>query len=229
MARHGQWPWPRTIVADLVSALQDLGVGAIALDMVFAEPDRTSPSRLVPDWERRFGFQSAEPDRPLPDHDALLAAVFERGRVVAGFGLLPGANGRLPEHLAAVAAIGGDPLSTIQRFDGTVPNIAVLDAAASGHGSFTISAGSDEIIRRLPLLVGAGGRLVPSLALEALRVLQDEDTIKVRAERNGETLTGYTVRVGEIDLPLDVTGALRLHFPPARTTPTQVRVLVDPK
>lgn len=220
LARHGQWPWPRTLVADLVCALQDLGAGAIALDMVFAEPDRTSPSRLVPDWGRRFGFRPAEPDRPLPDHDAVLAAAFARGRVVAGFGLLPRENGRFPEHLPAIAAIGGDPLSTVQRFEGTVPNIAALDAAASGHGSFTIPAGSDEIIRRLPLLAGVGGRLVPSLVLEALRVLQDEDTIKVRAERGGGRLTGYTVRVGEIDLPLDATGALRLHFPQARATPT---------
>ena len=57
LLRHGQWPWPRTLVADLVRALQDLDASAVALDMVFAEPDRTSPSRLVPEWERRFGFR----------------------------------------------------------------------------------------------------------------------------------------------------------------------------
>ena len=44
LKRHGQWPWPRHVVADLVAALQDLDAGVVALDMVFAEPDRTSPA-----------------------------------------------------------------------------------------------------------------------------------------------------------------------------------------
>ncbi len=220
LKRHGQWPWPRTLVADLVGALQDIEAGVVALDMVFAEPDRTSPARLVPDWERRFGFHAADAGRPLPDHDAILAETFSRGRVVVGFGLLAGENGLAPGRVASVAAIGGDPRASLPHFRGTVPNIQILDAAAAGHGSFTIAAGTDEIIRRLPLLMTVGDRIVPSLALDALRILQDEDTIKVRAERNGEQLTGYTVRVGEIDLPLDVSGALRLNFPLARTTPT---------
>ena len=50
--------------------------------------------------------------------------------------------------------------------------------------------------------------------------MQDEDTIKVRVEHAGETLTGYTIRIGEVDIPLDATGALWLHYPPARSTPS---------
>ena len=99
-------------------------------------------------------------------------------------------------------------------------NVPVLDAAADGHGSFSIKAGADEITRLLPMIALVGDRLVPSLALEALRVLQDEDTFKVRAERVGETLTGYTVRVGDIDVPLNADGSLRLRFPAARSSRT---------
>src|SRR5690349_18377133 len=40
----GQWPWPRTIVADLVTQLTQLGAVAIGFDVIFAEPDRMSPS-----------------------------------------------------------------------------------------------------------------------------------------------------------------------------------------
>jgi len=40
----GQWPWPRTIVADLVTRLAELGVVAIGFDVIFAEADRMSPS-----------------------------------------------------------------------------------------------------------------------------------------------------------------------------------------
>src|SRR3569833_2107189 len=39
----GQWPWPRTLVADIVTRLTASGVLAIGFDIVFAEPDRMSP------------------------------------------------------------------------------------------------------------------------------------------------------------------------------------------
>src|ERR1700726_3307397 len=43
LAKLGQWPWPRTRIADLVTSLTKLGAGVIAFDIVFAEPDRLNP------------------------------------------------------------------------------------------------------------------------------------------------------------------------------------------
>ena len=45
LAEFGQWPWPRTLLADLVTKLTKLGSAAIAFDIIFAEPDRMSPGR----------------------------------------------------------------------------------------------------------------------------------------------------------------------------------------
>src|SRR5689334_7872904 len=36
----GQWPWPRTRIADIIRTLTTLGAVAIAFDAVFSEPDR---------------------------------------------------------------------------------------------------------------------------------------------------------------------------------------------
>src|SRR5690349_160911 len=44
---YGQWPWPRTLVADLVNKLTDLGAAAIGFDVLFSEPDRTSPANVA--------------------------------------------------------------------------------------------------------------------------------------------------------------------------------------
>src|SRR5574343_791175 len=41
--RLGQWPWPRTRIAELLHTLQATQPKAIALDIIFAETDRTSP------------------------------------------------------------------------------------------------------------------------------------------------------------------------------------------
>src|SRR6516164_6616236 len=40
----GQWPWPRTVVADLITKITQLGAVAIGFDIVFAEADRMSPA-----------------------------------------------------------------------------------------------------------------------------------------------------------------------------------------
>src|SRR5205823_1296710 len=42
----GQWPWPRTVLAQLVDKLRDAGAAVIAFDVLFTEPDRTSPQML---------------------------------------------------------------------------------------------------------------------------------------------------------------------------------------
>src|SRR3954447_12145445 len=44
LAKFGQWPWPRTLVAELVTNLTRRGSGAIAFDIMLAEPDRLIPA-----------------------------------------------------------------------------------------------------------------------------------------------------------------------------------------
>src|ERR1700686_3888441 len=43
LSKLGQWPWPRTRIADLITNLTRLGAVVIAFDIVFAEPDRLNP------------------------------------------------------------------------------------------------------------------------------------------------------------------------------------------
>lgn len=43
----GQWPWPRTRIADLIEKLRAQGAAVIGFDVVFSEPDRTSPQSMV--------------------------------------------------------------------------------------------------------------------------------------------------------------------------------------
>src|SRR6516165_7739490 len=47
LAKIGQWPWPRTIMAKLVRTLADEGAASVAFDVLFAEPDRTSFEQVV--------------------------------------------------------------------------------------------------------------------------------------------------------------------------------------
>src|ERR1700736_3210284 len=47
LARLGQWPWPRSRIADLVTRLRALDAATVTLDIVFAEPDSASPEKLI--------------------------------------------------------------------------------------------------------------------------------------------------------------------------------------
>ncbi len=75
LAKYGQWPWPRSLTARLIDRLQATGAAAIALDIVFAEPDRTSPKQVLADW----GVAGDDPRvidliSKIPDPDSQLAA-----------------------------------------------------------------------------------------------------------------------------------------------------------
>jgi adenylate cyclase len=47
IAALGQWPWPRTRLARLLEATQQLGALAVGLDMIMPEVDRLSPSVFI--------------------------------------------------------------------------------------------------------------------------------------------------------------------------------------
>ena len=46
LKKLGQWPWPRTLLGDLVEKILEDGAAAVGLDILLAEPDRTSPAFL---------------------------------------------------------------------------------------------------------------------------------------------------------------------------------------
>ena len=97
LARVGQWPWPRTVVAQMVASLANAGAAVIVFDVVFADPDRTSPRQVLPLWPATPEVQALidNPDA-LPDHDAVLADVIGQANVVAGFVLTDEASEAVP-------------------------------------------------------------------------------------------------------------------------------------
>src|SRR3546814_18377497 len=54
LARYGQWPWPRLLMARLVDTLAGSGARMVGLDVLLAEPDRLSaPTRKRVGWGKR--------------------------------------------------------------------------------------------------------------------------------------------------------------------------------
>ena len=71
LARIGQWPWPRSKIAELVDRLGS-SAAAVAFDIVFAEPDASSPEqiiRLLPPGPARTAIEmEINPNHPTMQH-----------------------------------------------------------------------------------------------------------------------------------------------------------------
>ncbi len=234
LARLGQWPWPRTQVAHLIDRLGALGAAAIALDIVFAEPDRTSPRNILPLWKEQAG--SALPDDladRLPDHDEVLAKSIAATPTVLGMVLTDDKTPR-PPQVWGLAQQGADVRPFLQQFAGAVKNLPVLEAHARGIGVFNSDADSDGIVRHVPLLFdlragsSASDSLYPALGPEALRLALNASTYVVRGSGASDHLdfganAGMVgLKIGPLDVPTDEHGAVRLYDTgaiPERTIP----------
>ncbi len=209
LARLGQWPWPRTRVADLVTRLQSAGASAIAFDVIFAEPDRTSPAAMLETWDPVPGLR--EQLGILPDHDTVFAQALHQGGVVLGHA--PGAEPASSELVRPfdVVDMGPSPLPFLHTFDGTIASLTVLQQAAAGNGAISFIPDSDGVIRRVPLLLRLGDQAIPSLVAEALRVSQQaSDYAVITSEEAGAGLE--EILIGELTVPTTAEGEMWVRY-----------------
>lgn len=176
LAAVGQWPWPRTVLAQIIDQLTALGARAVVLDIIFAESDRTSPEQVKQFW----------PDSPqldallekFPSHDQILAESFARSRVVAGVVAQNyHSKNPLPRPKTQILSEGGQASEWLRDWSGGVGYLPILAATASGAGVVTTVPDQDGILRSMPLLSSLEGELYPSLGLDALRVYMGSDNL----------------------------------------------------
>jgi len=222
LARAGQWPWPRSILAELTSRLQRAGAKSITFDIVLAEPDRLSPNALLRslDGQAVSAAIMSEISR-LPSNDERLAKAIAPAPVVLGVaGEAQGGHGIAP-YRGGISFAGDDPRMFVHAYPGGVESLPILTQAARGVGAVNWVPSDDQIVRRIPLLVAIGGKLYPSQALEALRVGTGQSTIFIKSSGSSgvEAFGSQTgiehVRVGAMVLPTTDRGELWLKFSPS--------------
>jgi adenylate cyclase len=219
--RLGQWPWPRTRIADMVAHLTKLGAVVIAFDAVFAEPDRLNPD-IAADTFRNLDEATREKLRALPSNDQIFADAIRQSRVVLGESGGPDLH-PLDKNLpvTGLAMLGEEPQPFMYQFRGLLRNVEVLEQAAAGRGLFTIRPERDGIVRRVPMIMVAQGIIMPSLTFEMLRVASGSGTILIKADKAGIQSVG----VRGFTIPTDANGQLWVHY--ARRDPSIYVSAVD--
>ncbi len=227
--RYGQWPWPRTEIARLIEGLGEAGASAIALDIVFSEPDRTSPPQIADRLKQSGGDpQLLAALQRLPDHDAQLARTIRDWPVVTGFFLSNDPQRATATPKAGFAVSGTPPDGVLPAYRNAILSLPAIEQAARGNGSLTLATDSDGIIRKAPLLALQGQQILPSLSIEALRVAQGAGSILVKTSDGSGNIGGgsrqsevVSLKVGDFEVPTTRRGELWMYY----TAPRPERIV----
>jgi len=230
LAEVGHFPWPRSVLAQLIDRLVDAGVVVVGFDIVFAETEE-NPIRqvlreatpLLGDDAARLGELLAPVDEEL-DGDLLFARSISAAReagidIVLGYALTQEQNR---------AGVTGDPLELLdapdpgalglEQMTGHTANIPVLQQAAERAGFFVSTPDADGVNRSYPMILAYDDAIYPSLALESARRFLFVEEIALLSTPIGgvETLEAVSLD-GEL-LPTDGLGRVMIPYRgPART------------
>ncbi|MDI9849555.1 adenylate/guanylate cyclase domain-containing protein [Rhodoblastus sp. 17X3] len=220
----GQWPWPRTRLAELTDRLREMGAAAVAFDVVFAEPDRLNPDSLAALLPNDTETQAlAEKLARTPSNDSRFATALAKAPSVLGLSFLsavgsaPPAAPRMPPK-AGFAMAGDDSAAFFPAFAGIAAPLPTLADAAAGLGAINWIPDHDQVVRRVPLVARLGDHLFPALSLEALRLASGASTIVVRGSNaSGQSDFGArtgvnAIKIGDLTIPTDGQGAIRPRF-----------------
>lgn len=206
----GQWPWPRTITADLIRAVAKTGPAAIGVDILMPETDRMSPANIARLIDR-VDPKLAERLAKLPSNDSILAQALRQYPVALG---VAGVEEHDPDarHAGRAAPYrvrGEDPKPHLRQFAGGLRSLDELDTAARGHGLLSVDP-RGGIVRRVPLTATVNGVLTPALSMETLRLASGNAGFVITADGKGV----HGISVGDLFVPTNADGTIWVHFGP---------------
>lgn len=201
----GQWPWPRKRIAELLKKITSAGPAVVGLDMLFAEPDSSSP-HLLATLDGMENAPEAVRDylQALPDYDQSLARVLDQSPapVVLGSVFTNSIKGatqgkkNLPRK-GNFLFYGHNPLPFLFPFSGVDSSLEIFERTAQGIGFLNIIPDQDSIIRNLPLVVNYREEVYPSLVLSMLRAATGQENIELETDQNGVR----AVQIGGTEFP----------------------------
>ena len=210
----GRFPWSRNVLAKLVDQLAGhYGAAAIGFDVSFPEPDTSSGYSVL----ERLAAHELKDDaslraqlaqlQPALDYDGLFAKALQGRPVVLGYNLADVKRGVLPPPAFTVADLKGHELVAAYSAHGYEANLARLQAAARGAGSFTVSPDDDGMVRSSALLQRIGDGYYPSLALATAAVYLNAGALapdfgKYDADSGGAEAIRLAVTAGELRIPV---------------------------
>jgi adenylate cyclase len=207
--KHGRWPWPRGQLGELLGVIGSFQPDAIGLDITLREADDHER------WLRSLYNATdalADEIRALPTQDEVLAYYMRQLPIVLsrqGTDLertqVPGAVPDWPIQLEQPLRAG-----QLVRFPTRLTNVPALENFAAGFGYTNSDVGKDAVARRVPVILEVGDAVVPSFALELIRVAAGANWLTVKTQHGAP----IEVEAGGLTMPVDADGQILIRYAP---------------
>ncbi len=218
----GQWPWPRTILAELFKKAGESGMLVLGLDVLFAEKDRTSPSIIAENLKNTYPDLSQKLKK-LPSNEQVAVGSMSKIPIVLGHSALNvrnNTNNKFVKDSSVKANIGIDPKNKwLKEYPDILANVEEFEKSAAGAGTISLAQEPDGVIRRIPIVSNIAGKIRPTLALEMVRIAFQGNSIATKTSINGiEEILIQTKTIGKTAIPTDSKGRVWVHFGKSDTT-----------
>lgn len=212
---HGQWPWPRQLLARLFGLIRDGEPKSIGIDILFPEQDRTSLAPLISNLKNDYGviLDTAGLPVELLDHDLALAKVFNRGSFYLGTTFRFGTDNHitrwLPQPLEKMTtSLQSKGVLSPLVADDVVAPINLLAEAVEGTGFLNVLADRDGLIRKTPLLIHYGSTFFPSLSLATFIHSKGINEVALEPGKGGS----FLLEIGSAQIPIDNDGNMDIRY-----------------
>lgn len=228
----GPWPWPRTVLADIVEAAGAAGAKGVVLAEAADSPDPLSPETIGAFWLEGASDEAlARELARLPSTDKALAAAFAGVPGAVGAAENPAGN---PTNEAFLQRADLGDAGWLRPMDETVSYLALPGArflyrfdadlsAAAPPAIAALPADRDGVLRRYPLLWSLEGKPAPSIALRAAQLAAGDATVTIAVDPSALQPQGRVVRsvsIGEATAHTGGGAIARLYLPKQIATPT---------
>ena len=183
IAKYGQWPWPRHIMAMLHAKLGDAGAVVINYNILFAEPDRMGSKQYLNSFPMSDETRN-ELQKKLVNTDKVFAMVIkESGNTILMMSVKNNIDNVLPSTTQIIKK--GNVEQWLWNYAGIVPPLTELTVGVAGSGVNVTAPEPDSVVRKMPILITVGNKIYPSMLIENVRIINKSSRIKVVAKEHG--------------------------------------------
>ncbi len=228
----GPWPWPRTVLADLVEAAGAAGAKGVILTEAVDAPDPLSPETIGKFWLEGASDEAlAQQLARLPRTDEALASAFEAVNGAVAVSATPPGN---PNSAASFERADAKGASWLDLENGGGDYLALpaaryfygLNAAlgrAAAPAVAALAPDGDGVTRRVPLVWSLEGETAPSIALRAAQMALNNVTVSAKTDGSSVGAQGRPLKslaLGGAPLSVSHASALRLYPPKRMSLPS---------
>jgi len=156
--KFGQWPFPRTVYANIIETLYAHNAGLVVWNVMMPEKDRFNGDQALA--------------KTLKDNPVILSNI-------------PSAKDKNTARKPGSAVINSQFMDQIVNYPGIIANIPELEEHALGVGAVLTMPEIDGVARRMPLVIASNGKIFPGLSMEVLRVAAGDSTVQIKLAPNG--------------------------------------------